>query len=980
MCLIQFGQAQYAIGDFGSLGTGNWGTTNANWRQWNGTAWATVPAGAPTTADNVWILSGHTVTVEASPKNCKNLFVEAGGKLFANSATNRFINVYGNITCNGTIGNGTTYDGLGYNIEAASCLISGTGAFDGSRIRKLTATNPTTNLTFAMNVNLRFSAASTTQIYNGVGAASNFNVTVNSGCVLNLTGGATSGNAAIDGTNGAATGNAAGSFVINGTMYISGILYLTSNNTSGACSWTIGPTGYVRTNEIRAGASGAGTHSLTINGGGTLEINGTNAISTFSLTNNTYTCQTNSLVNYSAAGAQTVRSGISYAHLIISGSGSKTIDGNTTIAQNLTVSNPAIFAGSSFAVNLGGNWINWGTGGFTEGTSTVNWNGSSAQSMTSPGGEDFYALSMNNTSSTGLTLNHPATVANVLTMNDGLIYSTSSTLLTLNAAASTTGASNASFVDGPVRYLGNNALTFPVGKNSDYQPLGISAGAVSGGTFWTETFSNACASGCTLPYTGPNGTWTSASTGANGFDNNVWYVSGAECGNAAGACGSVCGATDPSLHMGSNGSVLGDNGAAYLAGGLGFWFPQTDLRAESPTINCTGYSNITLSFNYIENGQLTTDNATLWYFDGTTWTQLIDLAKTAMCGVQGTWTNYSALLPASADGNPNVKIGFRWVNNDDNVGTDPSFAVDDITLSVTGPSTSFTCEYFYANPITPYGNTLAPTLDHLDICEYWILDRDAGTENKFVTLAYDANSCMLPPSTLELRVASYDGISTWQDEGNSATTGTIAAGSVTSNLVTSFSPFTIASITPLILPVEWLYFDAFQNENSVELKWSTASETNCSYYEIQRSITGEVYEPLFRVDGNGSTSLQSNYTSYDLKPHQGVSYYRIKQVDFDGAYAFTSSKAVNFQSSESLFSLFPNPVINNEFSILFHEKPDVVFEPTVTDVSGKRIPVTFTTSDELSWKFRFTSTLSPGIYFFNLVTSNGRYSQRLILH
>ena len=214
-------------------------------------------------------------------------------------------------------------------------------------------------------------------------------------------------------------------------------------------------------------------------------------------------------------------------------------------------------------------------------------------------------------------------------------------------------------------------------------------------SFWTETFSNSCVSNCYAnTYVGPNGAWTTTNTGTNGSDPNVWYVSGAECGNDAGICGSVCDAADPSLHIGSNVSVVGDNGASYLAGGLGIWFPETNVRVESPTINCTGYTNITLAFNYIEFGQGTTDNATLWWNDGSGWTLLFDLLKTSCCNsacggvcngsVQGCWTAYSVVLPASADNNPNVKIGFNQTNNDDNTGTDPSIAIDDITLSVAG--------------------------------------------------------------------------------------------------------------------------------------------------------------------------------------------------------------------------------------------------------------------------------------------------------
>jgi gliding motility-associated-like protein len=206
---------------------------------------------------------------------------------------------------------------------------------------------------------------------------------------------------------------------------------------------------------------------------------------------------------------------------------------------------------------------------------------------------------------------------------------------------------------------------------------------------WSESFQNNCAADCDAgTYVGPGGAWTVTSTGTNGFDANQWYVSGAECGNAAGACGSACATTDPSLHIGSSPGVLGDLGAAYLAGGLGFWDPVTDTRAESPTIDLTGNTTISINFNYIENGQATTDNATLWYFNGATWSQIADLAKTPLtCNPQGTWTSFTAFLPASANNNPNVKIGFRWVNNDDNIGTDPSFAVDDITLTVASSGT-----------------------------------------------------------------------------------------------------------------------------------------------------------------------------------------------------------------------------------------------------------------------------------------------------
>lgn len=205
--------------------------------------------------------------------------------------------------------------------------------------------------------------------------------------------------------------------------------------------------------------------------------------------------------------------------------------------------------------------------------------------------------------------------------------------------------------------------------------------------FWTEDFQGSMClpgSGCDATLVG----WTIANTGGNGGAANQWYVSIAEEGIAAGGCGSGGTGIDQSLHLGNVSTSTsagfwcptGDCGAAYDASSA---LEITNKRVESPTIDCSAYGTITLSFNYIEGGQGTQDDCTVWYFDGTTWAQIANPAKTATCapGGQGLWTSFSTLLPASADGNANVRIGFNWTNDGDGLGNDPSFGVDDISLN-----------------------------------------------------------------------------------------------------------------------------------------------------------------------------------------------------------------------------------------------------------------------------------------------------------
>lgn len=228
--------------------------------------------------------------------------------------------------------------------------------------------------------------------------------------------------------------------------------------------------------------------------------------------------------------------------------------------------------------------------------------------------------------------------------------------------------------------------------------LALQATAAAQTQFWLETFENGCTTGCAADgFTGANGRWAMTSVGIQGEYANTWFISCAENGNAVGSCGTGCG-SDESLHVGNvQGSPgaffcpLGDCGAAYDETDVtwGFGDVTTNRRIESPLIDCTGRSGISLAFAWIGYGQTPgVDAAELEYSSngGGAWTTLATYSGGTTCGsacgfnVQGRWTAATVGLPASADGNKNVKIAFRWHNNANGVGCDPSFAVDDVSV------------------------------------------------------------------------------------------------------------------------------------------------------------------------------------------------------------------------------------------------------------------------------------------------------------
>jgi hypothetical protein len=116
------------------------------------------------------------------------------------------------------------------------------------------------------------------------------------------------------------------------------------------------------------------------------------------------------------------------------------------------------------------------------------------------------------------------------------------------------------------------------------------------------------------------------------------------------------------------------------------------------------------------------------------------------------------------------------------------------------------------------------------------------------------------------------------------------------------------------LPVTYLYFDAFQDGENVEVVWATATELNCDYFNIERSSDLEDWITLASVEGAGNSNTLSDYTFADIKPLSGLNYYRLKQVDYNGEFSHSLVIAVDFDTplSETELKIFPNPVSGNK--------------------------------------------------------------------
>lgn len=205
----------------------------------------------------------------------------------------------------------------------------------------------------------------------------------------------------------------------------------------------------------------------------------------------------------------------------------------------------------------------------------------------------------------------------------------------------------------------------------------ISASAFAQTTIWSDDFENPAL-------------WTmNQSTGANDLDANTWYITDAEGGVAAGQCG-VATNGNKTLHVGCQGTWCIGAGATYNAGdgGLEFFASTTNKRTVyNSNISTAGYSNLTLSFDWIGIGAAGTDYCSVLYSTngGTTWTTLQAMTGGTTCGNgQGLWQAANITLPAGCNNIANLRIGFNWTNDNDGAGTDPSFAVNNVRITVPG--------------------------------------------------------------------------------------------------------------------------------------------------------------------------------------------------------------------------------------------------------------------------------------------------------
>ncbi|ELR71003.1 hypothetical protein C900_03133 [Fulvivirga imtechensis AK7] len=189
----------------------------------------------------------------------------------------------------------------------------------------------------------------------------------------------------------------------------------------------------------------------------------------------------------------------------------------------------------------------------------------------------------------------------------------------------------------------------------------------------------------------------------------------------------------------------------------------------------------------------------------------------------------------------------------------------------------------------------------------WFIDEAVeGGSDVTLTLQWNVSDQLSGFSPTAVRIIHYDG-SLWERMSEGAASGT-GPFTMSASGVSSFSPFGVEGEDG-VLPVELMTFNAAMHGEAALLKWATASELNNDYFTIEKTTDLEHFEEIGIVQGKGTTDERSDYEFYDRDPSYGISYYRLKQTDFDGTFTYSEVTKIDNKTGSEVpgFKMYPVP-------------------------------------------------------------------------
>lgn len=180
---------------------------------------------------------------------------------------------------------------------------------------------------------------------------------------------------------------------------------------------------------------------------------------------------------------------------------------------------------------------------------------------------------------------------------------------------------------------------------------------------------------------------------------------------------------------------------------------------------------------------------------------------------------------------------------------------------------------------------------------------------------------------------------------------------------------------PIPLPVRIVDYSIRKVGTTASIQWSTSSEINASEFDVERSSDGVDFHSVQRVTAQG---YASRYAIIDASPLAGWNYYRLKSTDLDGSVAIFPIRSLNFsQSGVMSFSVYPNPVMNDEVHISLNAEGD--YHLSLYDSRGQQMISKKVTNAGASAVVDLPSNLTSGAYLLMVTQGKNVWTEKVFI-
>ncbi len=179
------------------------------------------------------------------------------------------------------------------------------------------------------------------------------------------------------------------------------------------------------------------------------------------------------------------------------------------------------------------------------------------------------------------------------------------------------------------------------------------------------------------------------------------------------------------------------------------------------------------------------------------------------------------------------------------------------------------------------------------------------------------------------------------------------------------------------LPVTLTHFTGNCVGTETELTWTTASEINNDYFMLEKSVDAISFFDVETIQGAGNSNVVTTYAYKDSELNNQIVYYRLKQVDFNGDFEYSTIISISPCSDETFTTIYPNP-FKDILNLKFSDNNDQKYEIELTDYLGRTIIQETAHSNNSIHTIKMDQIKTKGVYFIKIKNGNQMFSKKII--